>query len=256
MLKILFIGDIFGKVGRDTVDTLLHEIISKDNIDLVIANSENVTHGRGMSLQHYNKLMESGIDIFTGGNHTFDNQDVYEYIDNQNFIRPANYNRFVAGKGTEVFSYKGINIRVTNILGRAFINANTNNFYEVMDDILEQDNSDIHIIDFHGEATAEKIAFFATYNGMVDAILGTHTHVQTADEQIKNNTAYISDVGATCALDSVIGANKKEVLFKEKVGLPIRFRSASGEGQFCAVKLTFDNENKIENIERVYIKNI
>lgn len=259
-MNILMIGDVYGHAGRAMIEKLIKDVIEVEKISFVIANAENITNGRGTSREDYNFLKHNNVDILTGGNHTFDHYEAFELLQEKNdFLRPANYNKFTPGKGTVMVDFAGIKIRITNLLGRTFMNQNTNNFYEVMDNILEkEEKADIHIVDFHGEASSEKLAFAHNYKNQLTAVVGTHTHVQTADDQIiDEKLAYITDIGLTGAFNSIIGANTKEVIFREKTGMPIRLRTADGAGQFCAVVIKIDNKTfKPTEIKRIFLKNV
>ena len=251
-MKILFIGDVFGEVGRDLVEKYLQDIKNKHEIDFVICNGENATHGRGLIKNHYDELLNYGVDCITMGNHTFDREEILDWIDEANFlVRPANYSKYVPGVGTRVFEVNNIKIQVTNLLGRVFSGDIINHPVEKLDDIVEVSDADIHIVDFHADATAEKICLGYEFDGKVSAILGTHTHVQTADERILDNgTAYISDVGMCGPFNQCIGMDKINVTYRMKTGLPARFESGSEPGILCGVIVEFEN-NKAKSIERV-----
>lgn len=251
-MKILFIGDIFGKVGRDLIDEYLVKLKKAHDIDFVIANGENVTHGKGMSQEHYRELLNNGIDCLTMGNHTFDRKELLDWIDTANqLIVPANYVKGVPGVGTRVFEVGDKKIQVTNLLGNAFLNTVTNNFMEVLDGIVAKSTSDIHIVDMHAEATSEKLCLAYEFDGKVSAVLGTHTHVQTADERILDHgTAYISDVGMCGPFNEAIGMDKKNVIYRMKTGLPAPFIAGEGPGILSGVILSFDKD-KVSSIERI-----
>lgn len=259
-MNILMIGDVYGHAGRAMIEKLINDVIKVEKISFVICNAENITNGRGTSREDYNFLKYHNVDVITGGNHTFDHYETFELLQEKNdILRPANYNKFTPGKGTVLVNFAGIKIRITNLLGRTFMNQNTNNFYEVMDDILaNEEKANIHIVDFHGEASSEKLAFAHNYKNQLTAVVGTHTHVQTADDQIiDEKLAYITDIGLTGAFNSIIGANTKEVIYREKTGMPIRLRTADGNGQFCAVVIKIDNTTfKPTEIKRIYLKNV
>lgn len=256
-MKILFLGDIYGKQGRDMIAKHVPSLRKKYHVDFVIGNGENATHGKGLSLPHYNFLLENGIDAITMGNHFFTrNEKPNYYLQTPKLIRPANIHPSAAGVGSREFIVNDTKIRVTNLLGRVFINElSPTNPFEALDKILEKDDSTIHIVDFHAEATAEKIALGWCYDGKVSAVLGTHTHVQTADERILNNgTAFISDVGMTGPYNSVIGANIEQIIIKTKTGVPMRFDIATGPGQLCGVIMDFNDKGKCTSIERIFLK--
>lgn len=244
-MKILFIGDIVGKVGRRIVKEKIPEYVKKYGIDFVIANGENATHGKGLNYHHYEELINSGVDVITLGNHYNSKTEISRYINKVDFvIRPANILNEFPGEGSAVYDVDGITIRVTNILGSAFINEQVNNpYYSMLDILNSEDQAVINIVDFHGEATAEKMCFALAFDGKVSAVLGTHTHVQTRDYRIlKNGTAFISDVGMCGAYDAVLGFDKESVLKKTTYGEKSRFEVPDeGQGIFSAVVVDIDN---------------
>lgn len=185
-MKILFIGDIFGEIGREMIEDYLHRLVKDNQIDFVIANVENTSHGKGLLKRHYDELSFQGIQAMTMGNHTFDKKELYDYIDEADrLIVPINQPKVLPGIKSRVFNVLNKGVRVTNVLGAAFMDSRNSNPFEIIDDYLDL-KQDIHIIDFHGETTSEKIAFAHYVKEKISgAVLGTHTHVQTADE--KNN---------------------------------------------------------------------
>ena len=222
---------------------------------MVIANVENATHGKGLMKKHYEEFLFQGISLMTMGNHTFSKKELLDYIDEADrLIVPYNQPRALPGVGSREISIKGKRVRVTNLLGLTFMDGKSQNPFEAIDDILKDDQSDIHIVDFHAEATSEKIAMGYYLDGQVSAVLGTHTHVPTADEKILDKgTAYQSDVGMTGPYVSVIGCDKETIIKRMKTGLMTPFQPAEGEGQFLATLLCFDQENQCEKIERICI---
>ena len=252
-MNILFIGDIFGEVGRDLIDEHLQAIKEKYQIDFVIANGENATHGKGLLQKHYDEILNYGVDCITMGNHTFDRADILDWIDQANFlVRPANYSKYTPGVGTRTFEKKGVRIQVTNLLGRVFYGGIINHPVEVLEDIVEQSKADIHIVDIHADATAEKICLGYEFDGQVSAVLGTHTHVQTADERILDKgTAYITDVGMCGPFNQCIGMDKKNVVYRMKTGLPASFDAGEGPGILSGVIISFDENYKPRKIERI-----
>lgn len=254
-MEILFIGDVFGNVGREMLKNYLKPIKKKYNIDFVIANGENITHGKGITFNHYEELLDLGVDCVTLGNHTFDKKDILNWIDDAtSLIRPANYSRYTPGTGTRVFKKNGKTIRVSNIIGRVFFDMVTNLPIEALEDIIEkEEKTDIHIVDFHAEATAEKICFGYEFDGKVNAVLGTHTHVQTADERIlDNNTAYITDVGMTGPFNHSIGMDKEGIMYRMKTGLPASITTGDFPGILSGVIVSIDDTtNKTCEIKRI-----
>ncbi len=254
-MKILFIGDVFSTQGRDMIDRYLVRVKEKYNIDVVIANVENATHGKGLIKKHYDEFLFQGISLMTMGNHTFSKKELFDYIDEADrLVVPYNQPKALPGVGSRVINVKGKKIRVTNLLGITFMDGKSQNPFEAIDEVVGNDDSDIHIIDFHAEASSEKIALAYYLDGKVSAVLGTHTHVTTADEKIlPNGTAYQSDVGMTGPYEGVIGCDKDSIISRFKNGLMGQFIVADGEGQFSGTVLTFDDQNHCTSIERVCI---
>lgn len=259
-MKILFIGDIFGKSGRRAINIELPKIKNKYKIDLVIANAENTSHGRGLSSKHYQQLKSYGIDYFTFGNHTWYQKDIKEVLNNKDVIRPLNIkpsNEWSkVGVGSIVFEFKSKIIRLTNLLGSSVMvkDIQTNPFI-TFEEFIVNDKSDIHIVDFHCETTSEKNAFLLSFANKVSAIVGTHTHIQTADERIYKNTAYISDVGMTGGINGVIGAKPETILemFQNK-SAKFKLDPQEGKYQFNGVVIEFNDKNNLPVfIERINI---
>ncbi len=256
-MKILFIGDIVGPIGRRMVKEKTPYFVEKYDIDFVIANGENTTHGKGLIRHHYDELIDDGVDVITLGNHYDSKNEIRRYIDNvDNLIRPANLLNSYPGVGTAIYDVNGVSIRVTNILGSAFINENVNSPYLTMLEILaEEEQATIHIVDMHAEATGEKKSFAFALDGKVSAVLGTHTHIQTRDYQIlPEGTAYISDVGMTGYADGVLGFSKESVVGKLMYGEQTKFEvPQEGRGLFSAVVLDIDDlSGKCTNIFPIY----
>jgi hypothetical protein len=217
-IKILFLGDIFAKIGREAVTKMMPKLKKEYEPDLVIANAENLSHAKGVTEKTIKEMQDAGIDYFTSGNHVWDKNDAYIIMNKKNcpLIRPANYPEGTPGKGEMLVNIGTKSILLINLMGRVFIREDFNDPFSIADKILDKyKNQDIAatIVDFHAEATSEKRAFGFHLDGRVSAVLGTHTHVQTADEQIlENGTAYITDVGMVGARDSVIGLDKKIII--------------------------------------------
>ena len=197
------------------------------NIDLVIANGENATHGKGLIEKHYNELIDAGVDCITLGNHYMSKDQILDYIDDATcLIRPLNISKRIGGVGSQVFDCNGVLIRVTNVLGSAFMKEEVASPYYSLKQLVDsiQDENSIHIVDFHAEATGEKMCFGYAFDGLVSAVFGTHTHVQTNDAKIlKNGTAFISDIGMCGAANGVLGFDKDTVMAKTMFGETIRF---------------------------------
>ena len=197
-MRILFFGDIVGKNGRNAIKRNLGLLKSKFRADLVIANGENATHGKGLIENHYNELIEAGIDIITLGNHYLSKSEITEYIQHANRLaRPLNIKSDIGGYGSVVIDIDDISIRVTNVLGQVFLHEEVENPFDSLDQLINNsERANIHIVDFHAEATGEKQALAWAFDGKVSAVLGTHSHVQTNDNRIlENGTGYISDAG-------------------------------------------------------------
>lgn len=259
-MKILFIGDMYGKSGRLALHRYLPLIKERYPIDLVIANGENTTHGRGLSAKNYAELKNVGIDFITLGNHFLDNNEICGLLKNKkDIIRPLNIDDLYDGDGSKVINVNGIDIRITNIIGRVHVNMKglqVTNPFDALDDIVDFCKEKIHIIDIHAEATGEKKSFAKYFDGRVSAIIGTHTHVQTADNQVfKKGTAYISDVGFCGAYDSVLGvSNGDAILFSKDQDFRAHTPAESEELEFSAVYLDIDEESgKAKSIKRIYI---
>ena len=257
-MKILFIGDIVGKIGRRIVKDKLNYFVEKYGVDFVIANGENATHGKGLIYNHYLELINAGVDAITLGNHYDSKSEIRRYIDRvDRLVRPANLVKPFPGEGSIIFDIDGINVRVTNILGSAFINEEVNNPYYAMLQILDNEDEQvtIDIIDFHGEATAEKMGFARAFDGKVSAVLGTHTHVQTNDARVlPNGTAFISDVGMCGEYDSVLGFETNSVVNKTIYGYDAKFSlNEDGKGLFSAVVIDIDEHTgKANDIFTIY----
>ena len=258
-MKIMFIGDIVGKPGRKAVRELLPKLIGDYSIDLVIANCENAAAGFGITREIVEELFDSHIDILTSGNHVWDKKEIIEYIgDYEALLRPANYPAGVPGTGSVVIpTAAGNNVGVLNLAGRIFMQPIDCPFTKAKSEIEElRKKTKVIIVDIHAEATSEKRALGWYLDGEVSAVLGTHTHVQTADEEIlPKGTAYLSDVGMTGSFDSVIGVKKEAVIERFLTGMPNKFDTAKGDIRLQAVLLDIDSATgKANSIERISVK--
>jgi 2',3'-cyclic-nucleotide 2'-phosphodiesterase len=259
-MKILFIGDIVGKSGRQAVKALLPNLVSRFKIDVVAANGENAAAGFGITESTATELFSYGIDVITTGNHVWDKKDAVPYIAKEHrLLRPLNYPPGVPGSGFLVFSpKKKPPIAFLNVSGRVFMNMLDCPF-RTTSAVLEaiRESTKIIIIDFHAEATSEKIAFGYYVDGQVSAVIGTHTHVQTADEKIlQEGTAYITDVGMTGPSSGVIGIEKNEIIERFLTHMPRRFDVAEGKALLSAVVIEIDEESgKSTAIQRVQLTN-
>ena len=256
-MKILAVGDIVGSAGVNELKLRLKEIKEKENIDFTIVNGENSAEGMGITEKNFNDIISQGVDCVTMGNHTWGKKDIFKFIDNPKIIRPANYPEGVVGKGYNIYECKGKKIAVINIMGRVDINILTENPFLKARKIIEkiQNQVDMIFIDFHAEATAEKIAMGRFLDGKITALFGTHTHVQTADEQIfPNGTAYITDLGMTGPKNSVIGMDVNVSFKRFETTLPEKYKLADGECILNAVEFEVnDYTNKVTGIKRIRI---
>lgn len=256
-MRILFIGDIVGSPGRSVVERYLRSLQEQYQIDFTVANGENAAHGKGITTRIYHQLLQMGIDCITMGNHTFSKDDIYRFIEEADcLVRPGNMEPLDVGVCTRVFEVKGKQIAVSNLCGEVFMNNVVDSPFALMEDILEDyEDADIHLVDLHAEATSEKIAFTYNFAGRVSAVVGTHTHVQTADERIVHGTAAISDLGMCGPYTSVIGRDVEEILTRFTTDEKTRFTVAGGEGIFCGVVVTIDETtNLATHIERIQIR--
>ena len=254
-MKILAIGDLVGSAGIRKLKNELSKIIESKNIDFVIVNGENSAEGMGMTENNFRDIISEKVDVITMGNHTWGKKDIFKFIDHPKIIRPANYTKGLVGKGYNIYTCRNKKIAVINLIGRVDMNVLSENPFIVAKELVEnlKDKVDIIMIDFHAEATAEKIALSYYLDGKVTAIFGTHTHVQTADETIlENGTAYITDIGMTGPKHSVIGMDVAASVKRFETTLPERYKIAVGESKLNGVIFDIDdNTNKVINIERI-----
>lgn len=261
-MNILFIGDIMGRSGRDGVFELLPEIKEEYNIDYTIANGENASGGLGMNTNGYEELCRAGIDFFTMGNHTYSKKDVIKLFNaGENIIRPANLIGENPGEGMAIINTpKGAKLAIINLIGRIYMNEDNRSPFFEADKLIEKakEKTNNIIIDFHAEATSEKEALGYYLDGKVSAVLGTHTHIQTADERIlPNGTAYITDVGRTGVRHSVLGLDK-DVSIARFILPPGEkrppFNVARGQVQLCGVVIKINEETgKAGDIKRLCV---
>ena len=259
--RILFIGDIIGGTGRGAIRELLPEIIQQYSPNFIIANGENLAGGNGLTKETADEMFSYGVNFLTTGNHVWDNKEILDFIDSYDkIIRPANYPEGAPGKGYAVIDSNSdhiLKIGVFNLSGRIFMEPLDNPF-SVADKIIPKlrEETNIIILDFHAEATSEKMSMGWYLDGRISAVLGTHTHVQTADETIlPNHTAYITDVGMTGPINSVIGVKKDPVIKKFLTQMPAKFDVAKGDVRLCAVIIDIDpitgNATAIERLQRI-----
>jgi len=263
-MNILFIGDIFGRPGRTIVKERLREIVRAQAIDLVIANCENAAAGFGITPGLAEELFELGIEVMTTGNHVWDKREIIEYFQMadgnphspaRRLLRPANFPENLPGFGVYEGQKNGVAYAVINLQGRIFMGSSDDPFRDA-DRLLERIKAKIILVDFHAEATSEKAAFGWYLDGRVTAVVGTHTHIPTADETIlTKGTAYITDVGMTGPYEGVIGVKKELVIERFLSGMPARFEPASGDVRLCGVVVECDDESgRATRIERLMVR--
>jgi metallophosphoesterase (TIGR00282 family) len=259
-LKVLFIGDVFGEAGRNALRASMDTIKSKYRPDFTIANGENTAGGRGISYNTAQEIFNTGIDAITMGNHTWSRKEILRIIDSGiNIIRPANYPKGVPGKGRMVLEKNGLKLAVINLLGRVYMDSTVDCPFQIVDREISflKGQADCILVDFHAEATSEKVAMGYYLDGRVSCMVGTHTHIQTADEKIlEKGTAYISDVGMTGPFGGVIGVDKELIIKKFTLGMPIQHEVAKGKVQINAVIIDIDDQtykaSKIVRINEVF----
>ena len=256
-MKIIAVGDIIGTSGVKELKNRLKKIKEEEKIDFTIVNGENSAEGMGITEKNFKDILEAGADVITMGNHTWGKKDIFKFIDNPKIIRPINYPEGVVGSGYRIYNCKNKKIAVINALGRVDINILTENPFLIIKKIVKniKNTVDLIFIDFHAEATAEKVAMGNYLDGEVTAVFGTHTHIQTADERIlPKGTGYITDIGMTGPKNSVIGMDIGASLKRFETALPERYKIAEGDCIFNAVIFEVEDEkNKVKNIKRIYL---
>ncbi len=253
-MNILFVGDIVGRPGRDYIINNLDKIRRDYNIDICIANGENASHGNSLTINNANELINAGIDAFTMGNHTF-NRNVENLFDECSYvIRPANYHSSLPGNGSMIFDTGVFRLGIINVQGQIAIEPIDSPFTSVEKEIKKiKSDCDAIIVDFHAEATSEKSAMGYFLDGKVAAVVGTHTHIQTADEKIlPNGTAFITDVGMTGAKNSILGTDISIIVNRFAYQKKDKFVLADGPAQFNGVVISIDEKKGIaSNIQRI-----
>ena len=243
-MKLLFIGDIFGKPGREIAQRAIPALVARYGIDLVVANVENSAAGFGVTGDIAETILRYGVDVMTSGNHIWDKKEVLEYIPRQpRLLRPANFPAGVPGRGTWIGQTRtGEPIAVINIMGRIFMQPLDDPFAVVLKEIdAARRKARVILVDFHAEATSEKVAMGWHLDGRVTAVFGTHTHVQTADERLlPKGTAYLTDVGMTGPFDSIIGVTVEAALGRFVSAMPSKFEAATGPARLNAIVITAD----------------
>lgn len=256
--KVMFVGDIVGRAGRSAIKTRLKELKKEKNILFVVANGENAASGFGITKKVSDELLNSDVDVITLGNHTWDKRESEIFIDEEpSIIRPANFSPIAPGRGYLIKEKKGFTLAVLNLIGRVFMDNYESPFFaadKILDDIYKKTKN--ILVDFHAEATSEKQALARYLDGRVSAVLGTHTHVQTADEMLlPKGTAYITDVGMTGSSNSIIGNRIDDVLDRFLKGIPRKLEVATDDICISYVVIDVDNTTgKALNIERFYEK--
>ena len=254
-MKILAIGDIIGEAGVEKLEKELLKLKEENNIDFTIVNGENAASGMGINKNNYKGMLRAGADVVTLGNHTWAKKDVFNIIGEPNILRPANYTKGLPGKGYGIYEAKGKKIAVISLIGRVDMNVLSENPFQTAKRIIQKIKNDVDIIivDFHAEATAEKIAMGRYLDGYVTAIFGTHTHVQTADETIlPKGTGYITDIGMTGPKNSVIGMDIEASIKRFETTLPERYKIADGSCILNGCIFEIDEQNfKTTNIKRI-----
>ncbi|MEK6670844.1 MAG: TIGR00282 family metallophosphoesterase [Nitrospirota bacterium] len=257
-MKVLFIGDIFGEPGRRALARAVPRLVAQRQIDIVIGNGENAAGGFGITPELAEELFDLGLAVITTGNHAWDKKEILDYFPREpRLLRPANYPSGVPGNGSVVVeSASGEQLGVLQLMGRAYMPTLDCPFQVAKKELAALKKRTVAVIvDMHAEATSEKMAMGHYLDGEVVAVVGTHTHVQTADDQIlPKGTAYLTDIGMTGPLHSVIGVKKELAIEKFLTGMPRRFEVASGPSVFCAVLLELDARlGKALSIERIRI---
>ncbi len=256
-MRILFIGDVVGKPGRKMVKNFVGKLKQKYKPSIIIANGENAASGKGITEKIYKGFLDDGVQVVTLGNHAWANREIFEFIDDaKSLIRPANYPEGTPGRGYTYVKVNDVEVAVINVMGLTFLEQLEWPF-RTIDRILEKvsKRTPFIFVDFHAEATSEKQAMGWYLDGRVSAVVGTHTHVQTADERIlPNGTAFLTDVGMTGPYNGVLGVEKEAVLKKFVTKLPVRFEVATGSEQLSAVVIDLDTKTgRAISIERILI---
>jgi len=257
-MKILFIGDIVAKPGRRVVKQILPDLIKEEKIDLVVANIENLAHGKGATEKTIEEVRNSGVDIMTSGNHIWFREDFTEILNTDpSILRPANYPSDLPGFGFTYATISKQKILIINLVGRQWMNEPTDEPYRTIDNILrdqvDKEKPDVILVDFHAEATSEKAALAWFLDGKVTAVIGTHTHVPSADAQIlPKGTAFVTDVGMSGALNSILGVEPAIIIKKQKDPTPARFEWVEdGPSVFRSVMISIKRGGRVDKIERV-----
>jgi len=260
LMRILFVGDVVGSPGRQIVQDRLADVVSQRQVDLVIANGENAASGFGITPRLADELLGMGIDVLTGGNHSWDRKEIHEYMPHQpRLLRPGNFPEGTPGSGTFTGNTKnGVKYAVLNLQGRVFLAPIDDPFRKADAELAKLPaDVDIILVDLHAETTSEKIAMGWYLDGRVTAVVGTHTHVTTADERVlPQGTAYITDVGMTGPHGGVIGMDREAIIKRFLDGLPARFEVASGDVQMNCVLIETDDAGERNTAGRLRARSI
>ena len=263
-MNILFVGDIFGSAGRRIVREHIGHVRQAHDVDLVVINAENAAGGFGVTPQIAEDLFDLGADVLTTGNHVWDKRELIDYMNSapaesdaraRRVLRPANMQRGLPGYGVfEGTTRGGVPFAVLNLMGRVYLNG-TNDPFEAADTLLAKIKAKVILVDIHAEATSEKVAMGWFLDGRVTAVLGTHTHVPTADERLlEHGTAYQTDVGMSGPFDSVIGVEKEMVVQRFLTGMPGKFEAATGNPKMCAALINCDPDTgRATRIDRLML---
>lgn len=257
-MKLLFIGDVFGEPGRLALRKRLPTL--KQECDFIIANVENAAHGKGVTPKMIEEMQSYGVNAFTSGNHIWDQKDIIPFLSRTKLLtRPANYSPEAPGSGSLLFEiYAGIKIAVINVEGQKFMPTSNDSLFRAVDREIDRwrGQADIYFVDVHAETTSEKRMLGWYLDGRVAAVVGTHTHVQTADDEIlPKGTAFLTDVGMTGPYDSVIGMQKEAAQIRLVKQMPAHFEPAKGDVRFCAVLIDVDESKKIaRSVRRIQEK--
>lgn len=256
-MNVLFVGDVVGQSGREKLSASMKALTARHAPDFVVVNGENIAAGRGITFATADELYKAGADVITLGNHTWARKEVLRFIDdNPRLIRPANYFKGVPGKGRTVVTKSGFRLGVINLMGRVYVDIPLDDPFQVADREVQalKGACDAIVVDFHAEATSEKMAMARYLDGRVAAVIGTHTHVQTADEQVlSDGTAFISDVGMTGPAEGIIGMDPVMAMKRFTTGMPVQIEPAEGRAQLCAVLVTLRKGGMAERIERIQL---
>ncbi len=263
-MNILFVGDVYGSPGRRIVREHLHHVIQEQRIDLTVINGENSAGGFGITPAIAEELFDLGADVITTGNHVWDKREIIDYMQSvpadskhraRRIVRPANYTPGSPGHGVfEGTTAGGFKYAVINLQGRVFMASNEDPF-RAADELVSKLQARVILVDFHAEATSEKVALGWYLDGKVTAVLGTHTHIPTADERVlPQGTAYQTDVGMSGPYDSVIGVEKDQVLHRFLTGMPAKFEAARGDARMCACVIACDPDTgRANSIRRLML---